>query len=163
VRRPEGAVRLRLVSPAGTKLCVSLYSVRRSCVVPYGCIAPGVPPPAARAPSGPTSRRATGCRLRRWGSSRSAEGWALWASDRWSNLLIATGGTCQLGKQAAEPPGWASSWGSQAMCRTRARARPLRRRGSGEFRRGKRMGPALRVAFSRPLRGVPRALGPATL
>lgn len=111
---------------------------------------PGVPPPAVRAPSGPTSRWTTGCKPRRWGSSRSAEGWALWASDRWSSLPIATGGTCQLGKQVAEPLGWASSWGPQAMCQSRARVRPLRRRGSGEFRRGKRIGPALRVAFSRP-------------
>lgn len=111
---------------------------------------PGVPPPAARAPSGPTLRRATGCKPRRWGFSRSAEGWALWVYDRWSSLPIATGGTCQLGKQVAEPLGWASSWGPQAMCRSRARVRPLCRRGSGEFRRGKRMGPAHRVAFSRP-------------
>lgn len=150
-RLQEGVVRLRLGSPACTKAvqCPFTASVALAWL-PTVAKSPGVPPPVARAPSGPTSRRATGCKLRRWGFSRSAEGWALWAYDRWSSLPIATGGTCQLGKQVAEPLGWASSWGPQAMCRSRARVRPLRRRGSGEFRRGKRMGPALRVAFSRP-------------
>ena len=107
--------------PPAQSCAVSLYSVRRSCVAPYGCkVSRGSAASGAR-PSGPTLRRATGCKPRRWGFSRSAEGWALWVYDRWSSLPIATGGTCQLGSKSlnllAGPP-----LGALRPCVDRARA-----------------------------------------